>query len=335
MDDKRKLEIEQPITNKKQKTKNAAIKKSDITLEQKDETPVTVETENKAVPEETNTVQAVKEDVTVNIINDVKNADDTILKNSHTTHLLSPPRQDRFEESYNETSLRNQRHIEPVTPPGNQHCNLSLFDAPLKTYVSAADKLRMEDERNTLEKLQKVLDIVLTDRASRNVPSLYSQIESPLRNSTRRGITISHVLKVMYIAPKLYSMQAKEIRRFGNKVVEDYLIEFEKEWPLPLSPKDYASRKEMIHDGLKAYFEAHQHEPNATVPEAALPKLATVVDTKEWIKEAKLPPGVKSLLEAHSKVKEEKIESQTPKPTPKGSVKDRMAALRARLANKK
>lgn len=63
--------------------------------------------------------------------------------------------------------------------------------------------------------------------------------------------------------------------------------------------------------------------------------MSKVVDKKEWIKEAKLPPGVKSLLEAHEKAKAAAVEAQKPKPKPTGSVKDRMAALRARVSNRK
>ncbi|KAI9264740.1 hypothetical protein BY458DRAFT_513831, partial [Sporodiniella umbellata] len=264
-----------------------------------------------------------------------KSNENTENESLYNSHLLSPPHQSSLEEKLDDTLSAAQRHVEPITPPSNsQRYHQSVSEASFREYVSLADKLRMEDEQNTLEKLQKVLDIVLTDRASRNIPALYSQIESPLRNSTRKSITITHILKVMYVAPKLYAMQAKEIRRFGNKTFEDYLIEFESSWSLPLSPKDYVTRKEAVHNGLKTYFETNM-KPDATVPEVALPKLSTVIDKKEWMKDAKLPPGVRSLLEAHSKVKEEKIESQTPKPTPKGSVKDRMAALRARLANKK
>jgi hypothetical protein len=61
--------------------------------------------------------------------------------------------------------------------------------------------------------------------------------------------------------------------------------------------------------------------------------LALVVDKKEWIKDAKLPPGVRSLLQAHEKAKQADEEKEKPKPKPTGTVKDRMAALRARVSN--
>ncbi|KAG1050005.1 hypothetical protein G6F43_007694 [Rhizopus delemar] len=342
-DKKRKIEPEQIAANKKQKT---VVNKNEETSQSQQEqvndklkeTPIT-EHQNEsvfelkiAVDREKEQEQTVEDIIAFNF-EDVKSFDNIIIKENHTTHLLSPPRQDSFEKSFDDVPLA-QHAIEPMTPPNNQQRHQPVLEAPLRTYVLAADKLRIEDEKRTLEKVQKVLDIILTDRSSRNVPALYSQIETPLRNSTGKSITLSHIRKVMYIAPRLYLMQAKEIRRFGNKTFEDYLIEFAKEWALPLSPKDHELRKELTHDGLKAYFESHS-EPDATVPEVALPKLATLVDKKEWIKEAKLPPGVRSLLEAHEKVKEEKIESEKPKPIPKGSVKDRMAALRARLAQKK
>jgi hypothetical protein len=58
-----------------------------------------------------------------------------------------------------------------------------------------------------------------------------------------------------------------------------------------------------------------------------------VVNKKDWINEAKLPPGVKSLITAHERVKTIEAEKAKPKPKPKGSVSDRLAALKARVSS--
>ena len=50
------------------------------------------------------------------------------------------------------------------------------------------------------------------------------------------------------------------------------------------------------------------------------------------MKDAKLPPGVKALLETHEKVKKQEIEEQKPKPKPTGTVKERLAAMKARVS---
>ncbi|KAI7907951.1 uncharacterized protein BX663DRAFT_534076 [Cokeromyces recurvatus] len=222
--------------------------------------------------------------------------------------------------------------IEPVTPP--THLTNDHYIAPFKTYLTESDKERIDYEKTTLERLRKALDIILTDRAARNRPALYHQIEPVLRNSTRRTITISHICKIMYIVPSLYLIQPKELRDFGGKVTEAFLLEFGKDWLIPLSGKDLQKRADMLGDAITDYFKTHT-EYNASIPEAPLPRLGLVVDKKEWVKDAKLPPGVRSLLEAHERAKEAEKEREKPKPKPTGSVKDRMAALRARLAEKK
>lgn len=63
-----------------------------------------------------------------------------------------------------------------------------------------------------------------------------------------------------------------------------------------------------------------------------LPRLSLVVDKDDWINNAHLPAGIKALLESHKKISEAEEESKKPKPKPVGSVKDRMAALRARVS---
>ncbi|ORE01844.1 hypothetical protein BCV72DRAFT_252842 [Rhizopus microsporus var. microsporus] len=206
--------------------------------------------------------------------------------------------------------------------------------APFKTYVSLADKQRIEDEKLIITSVRKALDIVITDRVARNQPTLYHQTEAILRNMTGRNVKMSHICKIMYLAPRLYSVEAKELRTYGGKINEDFLIEFGKEWRVPLIGKDLQLRADMLREAVDRYFNEHP-EHDATVPEAPLPRLRAVVNKDEWEKQANLPQGIKKLLEAHKAVKQERIEQQKPKPTPQGSVKERFEALRARLASKK
>ncbi|KAI8077517.1 hypothetical protein BDF21DRAFT_341407 [Thamnidium elegans] len=219
---------------------------------------------------------------------------------------------------------------EPYTPPVYAEAS----SAPYKTYLTEADKIRIEEEKLTLTKLRKALDIVITDRMARSKPTLYHQIEPVLRNSTRKSVTISHVCKVMYVAPNLYTIEAKELRDFGGKVTEAFSIQFDKEWQVPLAGKDFQKRSDLLKNGLDNYFNTHK-EPDATVPEMKLPRLSLVVDKKDWINQAHLPAGIKALLETHKKISEAEEESKKPKPKPVGTVKDRMAALRARVSDKK
>jgi hypothetical protein len=147
---------------------------------------------------------------------------------------------------------------EPATPPPPTRHYSALPSAPFKTYLSSADKERIEREVTTLSKLRKALDIVITDRHARNRPSLYHQIEPVLRISTGRTITISHICKIMYITPKLYTLEVKELRNFGGKVTEVFLIEFGKEWEIPLAGKDLQMRADILDNALKTYFNTHK-----------------------------------------------------------------------------
>ncbi|KAF1805605.1 hypothetical protein FB192DRAFT_1420759 [Mucor lusitanicus] len=217
-----------------------------------------------------------------------------------------------------------------MTPPRPSQ---QAYTAPHKEYLTETDKKRIEYETSTLEKLRKSLDIVITDRAARNKPTLYHQIESTLRMSTRRTITLSHICQIMHLTPQLYTLEAKELRDFGGKVTEAFLIQFTKEWSIPLAGKDLQKRADILKSAITQYFKDHS-EPDATIPEITLPRLNLVIDKKEWMKKAQLPTGVRKLLEAHEKAKEAEVEREKPKPKPTGSVKDRMAALRARLAKK-
>lgn len=143
---------------------------------------------------------------------------------------------------------------EPSTPP----VQLEDYTAPYKTHMTSTDRARIDSEKTTLEKLRKSLDIVITDRMARSKPTLYHQVEAVLRNSTRKDVTLSHVCKVLYLAPTLYTLEAKELRDFGGKVTEAFAIEFGKEWVCPLVGKDLQKRSDILKDGLNRYFDTHK-----------------------------------------------------------------------------
>ncbi|KAK4518501.1 GTP-binding protein gtr1 [Mucor velutinosus] len=246
-------------------------------------------------------------------------------KNTPTLHI---PEEDAL--SAQDTLSPPSSCIEPMTPPRPSQ---QAYTAPHKEYLTETDKQRIEYETSTLEKLRKSLDIVITDRAARNRPTLYHQIESTLRMSTGRTISLSHICQIMYITPQLYTLEAKELRNYGGKVTEAFLIQFTKDWSMPLAGKDLQKRADILKSAITQYFKDHP-EPDATIPEMTLPRLNLVIDKEEWLKKAPLPTGVRKLLEAHEKAKEAEVEREKPKPKPTGSVKDRMAALRARLAKK-
>ncbi|CAO3698219.1 unnamed protein product [Rhizopus microsporus] len=354
-DKKRKNDTEETNSNKKQKTE-ANIPKEIITDELQKETKekvtehvqkekVTVQAQEETVTEqvqeeeEEKAIVQVQEEEKVIVVEEkcMKSSNkemmttmldkgDNIVKGSHDTDNLK------------DISTRdNNEMIPPIeqsskTQDDNKHHISS--DAPFKTYVFLADKQRIEDEKLIITSVRKALDIVITDRVARNQPTLYHQTEAILRNMTGRNIKISHICKIMYLAPRLYSVEAKELRTYGGKINEDFLIEFGKEWRVPLVGKDLQLRADMLREAVDRYFNEHP-EHDATVPEAPLPRLRTVVNKDEWEKQANLPQGIKKLLEAHKAVKQERIEQQKPKPTPQGSVKERFEALRARLASKK
>ena len=116
----------------------------------------------------------------------------------------------------------------------------------------------MQQEKSTLMNLRKALDIVITDRMARNRPTLYHQIEPVLRNSTRKTITISHICKLMFLVPELYRLDAKELRDFGGKITEAFLLQFGADWKCPLAGKDLQKRSDMIANALEDYFNTHK-----------------------------------------------------------------------------
>ncbi|CAO3635130.1 unnamed protein product [Cunninghamella blakesleeana] len=200
--------------------------------------------------------------------------------------------------------------------------------------LSKLENERIATERATLDKLVKALDVSLTFHAARNLAAFFHKIQPMLRNSTRKNITLSHLCKILYIAPELYDVHAKLLKEFG-KEIEAHQISFGKDWSIPLTGKAVEERKNLISDRSGKYFEEH-NEPNTTIPEKELPKLEKIVDQKNWLEKAKLPDRVRSILELQEKRKAAKEESKTkPKVTHTGSPKERAQALLERIRNKK
>ncbi|KAI8061086.1 hypothetical protein BC940DRAFT_370809 [Gongronella butleri] len=204
---------------------------------------------------------------------------------------------------------------------------------PATACIPELEKKRISEECKTLDKLVAALDTTLTFHAARNVTAFFHKIQPMLRNSTRKNIELSHLCKVLFIAPELYDVETKLLKEF-SKDVEAHQVAIGKQYTVPMTGKDIAGRNSLIHSRTSEYFEKHQ-EPNATIPEKSLPKLDKVVDKKEWLKTANLPEHVRSVLELQEKKKEIKEEQAKPRPEPQGTTKQRAKALLERLRNKK
>ncbi|KAI9027266.1 hypothetical protein CLU79DRAFT_741124 [Phycomyces nitens] len=206
---------------------------------------------------------------------------------------------------------------------------------PLKSVSSSkitTTNDRIEEEKLTLTRLRDALDIKLTFHAAQNQPVIFHKIQQSLCNSTRKNISLSHIAKLIYLAPDLYVIQAKALRELG-RTLEAYLLEFGKSWIPPLTGKNLQDRKEILASKIKLFFGVNP-KPDASVPEAQLPKIESVVDKEKWLERANLPPSVRAVLEKQEQRKEATLAAQGPKQTPAGSVKDRASALLERLRAK-
>lgn len=126
--------------------------------------------------------------------------------------------------------------------------------------------------------------------------------------SIYRNITVSHIAKILYLAPVLYKMTPKVLNQ-GRQTLETYQVDFGDDWTPPLTGKDLEQRKELLSRNLKKHFDTHgevwneksrerREEKGLTrytqgpIPEKELPKHDKIVDQKKWIETAKLPSGV-------------------------------------------
>ncbi|CAO3600247.1 unnamed protein product [Absidia cylindrospora] len=198
---------------------------------------------------------------------------------------------------------------------------------------SLSSKERINEEQHTLEKLVSALDVTLIFHAARNVAAFFHKIQPMLRNSTNKNITISHLCKILFVAPELYDVQTKLLKEFG-KELEAHQVSVGHDWKMPLSGKAIQERKDLMTKRSGEYYEEHK-ETNARIPEKQLPGLDKVVDKKKWLDKAKLPERVRSVLELQEKRKAAKEEKASqPRIEPKGTAKDRAKALLDRIRNK-
>ncbi|KAI8991943.1 hypothetical protein BDF20DRAFT_808469, partial [Mycotypha africana] len=198
-------------------------------------------------------------------------------------------------------------------------------------YRSPADKQRIEYEKTTLSRLRRALDTVITERMAHSRPVVFHEVQNTLKNSTNRSITLTHVAQIMYVAPTLYLVQAKEIRDYMGRAKEAHVIECGVDWVVPLSAKDFVKRADLLAEAVDKYFRDHP-EADAVIPQASLPSIKLLTDKDEWKKSDNLPPGVKAILAAQEKAKQEEEEAKKPKPKRTGTVAERMAALKARVS---
>ncbi|ORZ26206.1 hypothetical protein BCR42DRAFT_401789 [Absidia repens] len=198
---------------------------------------------------------------------------------------------------------------------------------------SLSSKERITEEQHTLEKLVSALDITLIFHAARNVAAFFHKIQPMLRNSTSKNITISHLCKILFVAPELYDVETKLLKEFG-KELEAHQVSIGHDWTMPLSGKAIQERKDLMTKRSGDYYEEHK-ETNARIPEKQLPGLEKVVDKKKWLDRAKLPDRVRAVLELQEKRKAAKEEKASqPRIEPKGTAKDRAKALLERIRNK-
>ncbi|KAI7877229.1 hypothetical protein K492DRAFT_219278 [Lichtheimia hyalospora FSU 10163] len=192
----------------------------------------------------------------------------------------------------------------------------------------------MAEESETLEKLRGALDVSLTFHAGHQRVALFHNIQPMLRNSTKKNITVSHIAKILYLAPVLYKMTPKVLNQ-GRQTLETYQVDFGDDWKPPLTGKDLEQRKDLLSRNIKQHFDTHGEGP---IPEKELPKHDKIVDQKKWIETAKLPSGVRDLLKFEEQRKEDEKRKEQVKKEQKaapiaqgGSVKDRRQALLERV----
>ncbi|KAI8083028.1 uncharacterized protein BX664DRAFT_339651 [Halteromyces radiatus] len=203
-----------------------------------------------------------------------------------------------------------------------------------KSLLPKLEKERIHEERTTLDKLVSALDVTLTFHAARNVAAFFHKIQPMLRNSTKKNITLSHLCKILFVAPELYDVEVKLLKEFG-KDVEGHQVSIGHEWQMPLSGKMIQERKELMTQRSGDYFENNKDKAITTIPEKELPRLDKVVDQKKWLEKANLPARVRSVLELQEKRKAAKEEKAARAQVEhQGTAKDRAKALLDRIRNK-
>lgn len=77
-----------------------------------------------------------------------------------------------------------------------------------------------------------------------------------LTECTFRNITVSHIAKILYLAPVLYKMTPKVLNQ-GRQTLETYQVDFGDDWTPPLTGKDLEQRKELLSRNIKKHFDTH------------------------------------------------------------------------------
>ncbi|KAI9322734.1 hypothetical protein BX666DRAFT_1897987 [Dichotomocladium elegans] len=225
----------------------------------------------------------------------------------------------------------------PVPPSDDQPSPASSEKNHASRLANWSAKSPAIEEKETLERLRNALDISLTFHAGHQRLALFHNIQPMLRNSTRKNITLSHISKILYLAPMLYHVTPKVLNK-GRQALETYLIEFGKDWTPPLTGKELEQRKNLLAQKFDAYFAEHGE---VLVPEKELPKNEKIVDSKAWLEKTNLPSGVRDMLrfeqqrkEDDKKREQEKKERESTPIQQTGTVKERRLALLERIRAK-
>ncbi|KAG2227057.1 hypothetical protein INT45_006464 [Circinella minor] len=178
-----------------------------------------------------------------------------------------------------------------TTITGSNSASTTTEETPAwkKSFVFQSDEARVQDEKSTLHKLRNALDMSVMFHAANQRIALFHKIQPMLRNSTKKNITIQHLAKILFVAPKLYSVSPKLLGHNGTQI-ETYAVELGFDWKSPLSGKQLEQRENILEDRMKSYF--IENKGKLAIPEKELPRIEKVVDRKKWIGTANLPSGV-------------------------------------------
>ncbi|KAI7860689.1 hypothetical protein BDC45DRAFT_492592 [Circinella umbellata] len=244
-------------------------------------------------------------------------------------HKVSPETNDDNAKS------RDDGNTTLTTITGSNSASTTTEETPAwkKSFVFQSDEARVQDEKSTLHKLRNALDMSVMFHAANQRIALFHKIQPMLRNSTKKNITTQHLAKILFVAPKLYSVSPKLLGHNGTQI-ETYAVELGFDWKSPLSGKQLEQRENILEDRMKSYF--IENKGKLAIPEKELPRIEKVVDRKKWIETANLPSGVRDLLQLEERRKEqaEKAKATLPPLTGTGTVKDRRQALLERIRAK-
>ncbi|KAI8147479.1 hypothetical protein BJV82DRAFT_595623 [Fennellomyces sp. T-0311] len=232
-----------------------------------------------------------------------------------------------------ETEVEQEPDVKTSTPEVESARSQEHIAPWKRALYIESDEARLQDEKDTLTKLRNDLDITIMFQTANNRIPMFHKIQPMLRGTTKKNITMSHVAKILYLAPALYRIQPKELAVAG-KMIETYSVELGAQWKAPLSGKQLEERKNILADKMESYFA--ENKGKLVIPEIELPKIEKIVDKDKWLKTANMPSGMRDLLRLEERRKEEadKANATLPPITGTGSVKDRRKALMDRIRAK-